>query len=141
MNPNLEGILGKLKKVRGNNGRYTACCPAHQDRSPSLAITEKEDGTILMHCFGGCSVQQIADALAIDLTQLFPSQRDPVSGSAPRRRRFFASDLLRLISFETQIVALCAAQMAKGTPLSPEDRSRLLVAANRVQEALRHADV
>jgi DNA primase len=55
MNP-IENLLGRLKKVKGRNGSWTACCPAHNDGSPSLAIREGEDGRVLLHCFGGCSV-------------------------------------------------------------------------------------
>ena len=38
-------------------------CPAHQDSTPSLSITER-DGTILFHCHTGCSQQAVLDALA-----------------------------------------------------------------------------
>lgn len=142
MNPHFDYILSKLKKVRGHRGRYTACCPAHNDRSPSLTIRETEDGTILMHCFSGCSIGEIANALAIDLSDLFPPSGDSnVHAAPPRRRRFLASDLLQVIAFESRVVALCASQMARGTPLSEEDRSRLLVASNRVLEALESANV
>ena len=44
----LEAFLSRLEKVRGKNGSYTACCPAHRDKSPSLAI--RQDGErILLH--------------------------------------------------------------------------------------------
>ena len=52
--------LEKFKKV--GRFRYTACCPAHDDKSPSLAITEAED-KILVHCFSGCTQDQVLDAL------------------------------------------------------------------------------
>jgi len=77
MNQNIHDILGRLKKVRrGSNGNYTACCPAHKDRSPSLSITEK-DGRILLHCFTGCDSQSIRAALGLSNGQYFAPIRLP----------------------------------------------------------------
>ena len=43
---NIEEFLLKLEKVKKCGNGYTACCPAHKDKNPSLSITEK-DGKIL----------------------------------------------------------------------------------------------
>jgi len=37
-------------------------CPAHDDISPSLSITER-DGKVLVHCFSGCSQEKVIQAL------------------------------------------------------------------------------
>lgn len=69
----IEVILSKLEKVRSNGRRkWTACCPAHNDRSPSLALTELDDGRILMHCFAGCEVNDVLTAIGLNLTDLYP---------------------------------------------------------------------
>jgi DNA primase len=39
-----------------------ACCPAHDDRNPSLSIREA-DGKILLHCHAGCSQGDVIAAL------------------------------------------------------------------------------
>jgi hypothetical protein len=39
-----------------------ARCPAHQDRGPSLSISESA-GKPLVHCFGGCTQATVIDAL------------------------------------------------------------------------------
>lgn len=44
------------------NGKAMCRCPAHADKSPSLSITEK-DGRVLMHCFAGCTFEQVMDAM------------------------------------------------------------------------------
>lgn len=45
-------------------GRGASCkCPAHEDASPSLSISETRDGRPLVHCFAGCSQGQVIDAL------------------------------------------------------------------------------
>lgn len=135
MNRNLEGVLSRLSKVRGRNGHWIACCPAHDDRTPSMTIRETEDGTILMHCFSGCSIGQIADALGVDLSDLFPPSQTE-HHAAPSRRKFIASDLLRAVSFEAMVVAAAAIEMAEGKPLSAADKDRVLLSAQRINDAL-----
>lgn len=41
----------------------TACCPAHEDRFPSLSIKDGEGGRLLLKCFGGCDYQEIRGAI------------------------------------------------------------------------------
>jgi putative DNA primase/helicase len=38
------------------------CCPAHDDRNPSLAISER-DGRILVKCFAGCTQADVIETL------------------------------------------------------------------------------
>jgi putative DNA primase/helicase len=42
---------------------YLAKCPAHDERTPSLAIRDGATG-VLVHCFAGCSQCAVIDALA-----------------------------------------------------------------------------
>ena len=71
---NLEAILDRLQGVRRNGNGWIACCPAHGDRNPSLAINER-DGKILVHCHAGCSQEAVLAALK-DLSRQ--------NGTAPR---------------------------------------------------------
>ena len=53
-----------------------------------------------------------------------------------------ARTMLEVVSFEVQIVALVASDLSRGISISDMDRSRLFVAAsriNRVAEELQHA--
>lgn len=79
----IDIILPRLAGVRKAPARagivqaYRACCPAHQTegpkgRSPSLSVAESESGGVLLHCFAGCSVDEIAGAAGVELTDLFP---------------------------------------------------------------------
>jgi hypothetical protein len=52
------------------HGGYYALCPSHEDRSPSLTLTQRDD-RILVHCHAGCSVLQVLDALDLEWTDLF----------------------------------------------------------------------
>jgi hypothetical protein len=132
----LDALLSRLEKVKGRNGSYTACCPAHADKSPSLAIRE-EDGKILLHCFAGCELSNIVGAIGMDLTDLFPPS-EPKTPPAPKVK-FFATDLLRVIGMEAQIVRIAAYDLGKGKPINETDRARLLLACERIGSALEAA--
>lgn len=68
-NPRLQNVLHRLDKVTNTGDGWMACCPAHDDRNPSLSI--KTAGTkILLHCFAGCSVESIAQAIGLELKDL-----------------------------------------------------------------------
>lgn len=133
-----EELLSRLQKVRGRNGSWTACCPAHQDKSPSLAVRETKDGRILLHCFGGCSIDSIVSSLGVQMTDLFPERP---TYSPPERTRFYASDLLRVIAFEATVVAIAAHDLRAGKRLSDSDLDRLSVAHQRINAALEASGV
>ena len=129
-----EDLLSKLEAVkRTGQGRWLARCPAHVDRRPSLTVRELDDGRTLVHCFGGCSVHEVLGAVGLDMAVLFPERPD--GDYKPERRPWQAADILRAVSFETLIVSLSAAQMARGERLSDNDQKRLEVAATRLQAA------
>ncbi|MEQ9190481.1 MAG: toprim domain-containing protein [Alphaproteobacteria bacterium] len=52
-----------LKKLRRSGSGWIACCPAHDDTTPSLSIGLATDGKVLVHCHAGCSQQTVIDAL------------------------------------------------------------------------------
>jgi hypothetical protein len=138
----VERLLSRLNKVRGRNGAWTACCPAHADRSPSLSIRETHDGRVLVHCFAGCAVDAVLGAVGMDLTDLFPEREaDPLKPAAPERRRFFAADLLRVIEFEALVVAVAAHDIATGKRMTPADLERIRTASVRINEALTAANL
>lgn len=56
---------------------YSLRCPAHDDKNPSLSISEANDGTILLKCFRGCSFNEICTTLNINPSNLFPPKSHP----------------------------------------------------------------
>lgn len=71
MNP-VEVILNKLPYARRNGRGWMARCPAHEDRRPSLSISQGEDGRVLMHCHAGCTPEAVTEALGLNLRDLMP---------------------------------------------------------------------
>lgn len=133
----LDNLLSRLTKVKGRAGNYVACCPAHEDRSPSLAVKE-QDGKIILHCFAGCSVENIVGSVGMEMTDLFPPT-EPQYTPQPRVK-FFATDLLRVIALEAAIVSIAAYDMAKGKTLPKHDLERLQVAYQRINSAMEAAN-
>ena len=66
--------LPKFKAVGKN--RYIACCPAHDDKHPSLSITDAKD-KVLVHCFSGCSQTDVINALRSQGLWQADSKPDP----------------------------------------------------------------
>ena len=136
----LSNFISRLEKVRKTGpGRYVACCPAHEDKSPSMTIRELDDERVLLHCFSGCSIHEIVRAVGLTLTDLFP--REPGHHCPPERRPFPAVDVLKAIGFESLVVCAAAVTMISGEPFTPADRERLVLAASRIQEAMTIAGV
>ena len=80
----LEQRAGEIATAFGGtwNGAKGMCrCPAHDDRSPSLAIG-LGDRAILFHCFAGCSSETVLAALArhgIRARDLFDGSGGPIA--------------------------------------------------------------
>ena len=74
----VKSLLALLEKVRATGpNSWMARCPSHDDHEPSLSIRQEGD-RILLHCFAGCTVDEIVRALGIGLSDL-----NTASGSPP----------------------------------------------------------
>src|SRR5262245_45778142 len=59
--------IAKALGGRETGGGWTACCPAHDDRTPSLSIRDA-DGKVLVRCHAGCDQEQVIATLrSLDL--------------------------------------------------------------------------
>ncbi|NEX63458.1 CHC2 zinc finger domain-containing protein [Noviherbaspirillum galbum] len=133
-------LLSNLNKVRKTGpNKWAACCPAHDDRGPSLAVRELDDGRVLLHCFAGCEPEQILAAVGLTFDALFPER---LAGDSLKRERrpFNAADVLRCLSFEAVLIIQYANEIARGEPLSEKRKQRLLTAASRFQRGLEVAN-
>lgn len=89
----LDQLIQATNAKRTGPRSWQACCPAHEDRSPSLTISIGADGKLLLHCFAGCSFKEIIDAITtrtggrpahIARVEIMPPKR---SDQEIRRRR------------------------------------------------------
>ena len=57
-----ELVAKALGGSRSGSG-WVMRCPAHNDRNPSLSVSDSENGLILLKCFAGCETRAVIDAL------------------------------------------------------------------------------
>jgi hypothetical protein len=81
-----ESLADTLKARPTGRLKWVARCPAHEDRSPSLSITEGRDGRVLVHCFGGCRPEAILEAIGLTFADLKPTAT-PLSERAQLTRK------------------------------------------------------
>ena len=137
---NIDTLLDKLEKVRKRGSdSWTACCPHHKDRSPSLTIRLLPDDRILLHCFAGCPPNNVLGAIGLTFDDLFP-ERLPEQRYKPLRRPFPAADVLAMLAHEVTIAQLYASDQATGKPISQTDKQRMAQAAQRIREGERLAN-
>lgn len=128
----LNYLLNHLRKVKQTgHGRYIACCPAHDDTHPSLAIRD-DSGTILLKCFAGCNAFEIVSAIGMELADLFPEsneQRKPIKNPFP------AVDVLRCIQREVMIITVTAIRIVDGGKIEKSELERVILACNLIEAA------
>lgn len=138
----LHRLLDRLDDVRSTGDGHVARCPGHDDRRPSLSISEGRDGRVLVHCFGGCPASDVLAAVGLTLGDLFP-QRLPDHRLSLDDRRLM-SDRSRLarwragwnaVMTETAVIEVAAREIVTGNALADGDVQRVTLAAERISAA------
>lgn len=71
----VEWIIQRLDKVRKTGkDTWTAICPGHDDKSPSLSIKDTQE-KILIHCHAGCDPVVIMGNIGLEIADLFHTVR------------------------------------------------------------------
>lgn len=125
-----DQVLAHLSKVRRMGpDRWMACCPAHEDKTPSLSIRETPDGRVLLHCWTGCGANEILDAIGLTFDALFP---ESLGQHIPRERQPFSHrEAMAGLVPEVMFVAAASSDMLK-RPLKKQDHDRLIIAVSRL---------
>lgn len=135
----VDMLLSRLARVRKSKpNSWMACCPAHEDRSPSLAVTYIEDGRILIHCFAGCEAGDVLAAVGLNIRDLF-HERLPGENYPQRKFGISGYDLMQAMRREMHVVAEITHALSKGS-VDEELRARAEVAADRIRTAISLCD-
>ena len=83
----VEQVLERLREVTGKEPRrsgkgWSARCPAHDDKKPSLSVGVGADGKVLLRCHAGCPIETILGELGMTVSELFPGGEQQVRGVA-----------------------------------------------------------
>jgi hypothetical protein len=128
--------------IRTGAARWSARCPAHDDRSPSLSVRVDGD-RLLFHCHAGCGPEDVLAAVGLRWSDLYADRWEAAfriacaerahraPGEKPRRRLVNGID----IAVERMILRVAAADLRAGRTLTIEDRGRVEVARLRVEAA------
>ncbi len=128
----IETLISRLDGVKETgHGKYVARCPAHDDKSPSLAIKECGDGRILIHDFAGCQTEDVLAAVDLTFADVMP-ERIGTDHSIKRERWINAKDALETLDHASLVVSIIGADFLKHKDIDDETWSRLAVAVNRI---------
>jgi len=76
-----EKVLAALSergiKIHRSGKGWSAQCPAHDDKNPSLSIATGDDGRCLVNCHAGCETPAILAALGLEMKDLMPERQKP----------------------------------------------------------------
>ncbi len=129
----IDTLISRLDGVKQTgNGRYLASCPAHDDRSPSLAIKDGDDGRVLVHCFAGCETEDVLSAIALTFADVMPERIGQDHAYKPVRNRISPRDALETLDHESLVVAIIGADFLEHKEIDGETWNRLGAAVQRI---------
>jgi len=67
-----QKVLSSLSDVKQSGDKAMAKCPAHDDGSSSLSIKHLDNGKVLIHCFAGCTGEEILSAAGLSWSDIYP---------------------------------------------------------------------
>jgi hypothetical protein len=121
-------LLARLEGVRRTGrDRWMARCPAHDDKRPSLAVRQLDDGRLLIHDFAGCAPHEVLQACDLDFSALFPRS---ISEHAPSAAKpWNVREVLVALKFELTLGVIILGDVASGKAI---DRTRASEAKHRI---------
>ncbi len=76
MSTPLETVISALE-AHGSRGKGSAWqCPAHEDRTASLSVSQGRDGRALVKCHAGCDLEAILGALGLAVADISPEREE-----------------------------------------------------------------
>jgi len=122
----LDNILSNLSKVKKTARGYMACCPVHNDKNPSMTITETDDGKVLAHCFScGARGTDVVEALGLSQSELFSGEFTGTYDAKYKIRKYKLED--------SMVVSIYEQEKRDGKYLTHADFKRYKLAKSRLE--------
>ena len=142
MTARTDVLLARLQRVRKTGpSSWRADCPnGHQRARGSLAITESDDGRILVTCFACHDTPAVLSAVGLELGDLYPERiRDLTPEGRRRAREAFKQSAwtaaLRVLEREATVCIVAAGMLRAHLTLTCDDDARLATAMDRIRDA------
>lgn len=129
----VDRLLSGLRKVKQTaRDEWVACCPSHDDKSPSLSIKETSEGMVLIHCFAGCSPLEVLGAVGMTFEDVMPERLgDPIKGF--KKIPWNPRTILEAMTSNAQLAAVLTTKAAF-EELSLAERDKLAEIAEEMKE-------
>jgi len=136
----VEVLLARLDGVQKTGKGWRARCPACGGQSRKLAISEGNDGTLLLHCFACNDIAAILSAIGLEIADLFPERvRDMTPEGRRAAQQAFKQTAwaaaLGVLALEADVVFIASGMLRSAEVLTDADHERLGVACERIQSA------
>lgn len=117
--------------------KFICRCPAHNDKSPSMAVKLQPGDKTLIHCFAGCEPSAIMETLGLSYKDLFPeSDYDKNQWRQKKQSEFLKDQFIH----DYVIVKLAEAWKKRNKTFSDNDRNTVKHAINRINQYKFNAD-
>lgn len=126
MSSPIDLVLSRLDGVKATGrGKWMARTPTREDKTPSLSIRERDDGSVLLYDFGGEDTAAVLASISLTFADLYPDGDQRPARQGPNSTA---------VKVERSIVSLGTSLLEQGTKLSPSDLERLEVARRRLAQ-------
>lgn len=130
-------FVSRLDGVRETSlGQWIAKCPSHSDGEPSLSVKETSDGVVLIHCFAGCTPEEIVSAVGMNLSDLFPPQDKTTHRKRPRKKRPDYRAMWILCRRAFWILVLATEDLERNKPLSADDLAHVRKSRQHISDVM-----
>lgn len=137
----IENFLSRFNGVkRKRSNQWSAQSPLRRDRTASINITLKDDGSILFFDFGGGGFHETLAAIGLQPINLLPDHMRIAAVDRNRRRstrpRVPSAAELDSIRFHATVVLIAASSLKKGKPLTDGDMDLLAEATDVINDVV-----
>ena len=91
----VENVLAALGEYTKTGSGYKARCPAHNDSSPSLSISEGDNGKAVVCCHAGCTQDAVMAKLGYSAREANASRASKPNKDKPRNRHATAEAAIK----------------------------------------------
>lgn len=97
----LAELAERLQARRVGSG-LMARCPAHEDKTASLSISQGADGRVLVKCHTGCATADVLARIGLQMRDLWPADQTRRVTSLPAPREYSRDDVRKWSGFAAE---------------------------------------